>query len=145
MRLFVLLTAFIHATLLPAQVYKWVDKSGKTHYSDKPHSINAETFRLKKTPVLDPDHDSRVEKQHRLLVVMEEEREETKKLKAQAAAKKLQRKVSCARARKNLQDILNARFLYKKSNDALNPIVFNNKERSEITKEAKKAIRDWCD
>jgi hypothetical protein len=38
-----------NATLLPAQVYKWVDNEGKTHYGDKPQSNAAETVHIKKT------------------------------------------------------------------------------------------------
>ena len=144
MRLFVLFITVIYATFLSAQVYKWVDENGKTHYSDKPHDENAEAIHIEKTPTLDTDHDSRVEKQRRLLEVMAEERQETKQLKAQAAAEKLKREVNCAKARKNLQDIMNAGFLYKKTNDPLNLIVYSDEERKDITTKAKKAVQDWC-
>ncbi len=144
MRLFVLFLTVIYATFLSAQVYKWVDENGKTHYSDKPQGENAKAIRLEKTPALDSDHDSRVEKQRRLLEVMAEERQETKQLAAQRAAEKLKREANCAKARKNLQDIMKASFLYKKSNDPLNPIVYSNEERNDITMQAKKAVQDWC-
>jgi hypothetical protein len=38
-----------NATLLPAQVYKWVDNEGETHYGDKPQSNAAETVHIKKS------------------------------------------------------------------------------------------------
>ena len=63
---------------------------------------------------------------------------------AQRAAEKLKREANCAKARKNLQDIMNAAFLYKKSNDPLNPIVYSDEERKDITTKAKKAVQDWC-
>ena len=52
MRLPLLLISLIilsNATLLPAQVCKWVDDKGETHYGDKPQSNAAETVHIKKS------------------------------------------------------------------------------------------------
>ena len=49
MRLPLLLISLIilsNATLLPAQVYKWVDDKGETHYGAKPKSNAAETVHI---------------------------------------------------------------------------------------------------
>ncbi len=143
-RLFVLLFTLTVTNLLFAEVYKWVDETGKTHYSDKPHNDDAELIRLKKKPELDADHNIRVEKQRRLLEVLEGEHEDTTQQKAQAAAEKRQREINCKKARKNLQNIKNAGFLYKKADDPRNPIVYSDEERSEITRKAKKAVETWC-
>lgn len=131
-------------TILHAEVYKWVDENGKTHYGDKPFNKDAETIELDKGPKLDPDHHSRADKQRRLLDVLDEERQDTKQQKAQAAADKKKREANCAIARKNLSKIRDATFLYKKSNDPRNPTVYSDAERGEITNKAKKAVEQWC-
>jgi len=140
----VFLITCLAATSLSAEVYKWVDEKGKTHYSDKPVNENAETVEIKKTPALDAGHKSRVEKQRRLLKVLDEERQETKQQKAEAKAEKLKRKTNCAKARKELQEIKSASFLYKESSDPRNPLVYSDAERSKFTEDAENAVQHWC-
>jgi Domain of unknown function (DUF4124) len=142
--LLVPLITYAAMTPLSAEVYKWVDEKGKTHYSDKPHDEKAETVQIKKTPELDPTHKSRAEKQRRLLKVLDEERQETKQRKAAATAEKHKREANCAKAKKELQNMKNASFLYKESNDPKNPLIYSDKERAHFTEEAKKAVQHWC-
>lgn len=142
--LLVLLITCTMVTPLFAAVYKWVDENGKTHYSDKPIDEKAETIQIKNAPELDPLHHSRVEKQRRLLKMLDEERQEMKQNRADAAVLKRKRELNCARARKDLQDINNAGFLYKKSDDPKNPLIYSNEERARITDAAKTAVHHWC-
>lgn len=127
-----------------AQVYKWVDEHGKTHYSDKPHDEKSESVQIRKSPTLDPGNEARVKKQKRLLKVMGEERLEEKQIKAAKAEQKRKREGECIKARKYLQDINNASFLYKNSDDPKNPVVYSAEERMKATKEADKAVEHWC-
>ncbi len=142
-----LLALLITATLVTplfAEVYKWIDEKGETHYSDKPVDHKAETVRIKNAPKPDPAQHSRAEKHQRLLKVLAEERQEMKQRKGEAAAEKRQREINCARARKDLQNIKNARFLYKKSADPNNPVIYSDEERAKITDTADKAVQHWC-
>lgn len=138
------LIACTAATPLSAEIYKWVDENGKTHYSDTAHDEKAETVQIKNTPELDPGHDVRKQKQQRLLKVLDEERQQAKQQKAEVAAAELERKANCSKARKDLQNIQNASFLYKKSDDPLNPTVYSDEERAKIAEDAKKAVAHWC-
>lgn len=142
--LLVLLITWTTFTPLFAAVYKWVDENGKTHYSDKPLDEKAETIQIKETPQLDANHDSRVEKQQRLLKVLDEERQEAKQIKAEERTERLKREANCARARKDLENIKNASFLYKKSDDPRNPTVYSDEERAKIFEEVKIAVQLWC-
>ncbi|MFT5132002.1 MAG: hypothetical protein ACI9SC_000465 [Gammaproteobacteria bacterium] len=139
-----LIFTFSNVTFLSAAVYKWVDENGKTHYGDKPHSEKAESIRIKKKPTLDPDHDARVEKQRRLLNALDEDRLEAKKTKENAAAEMSKRKTNCAKAQKDLENITNAGFLFKKSDDPQNPTIYGDEERDKITADASKAVQYWC-
>ncbi len=127
-----------------AEIYKWEDEDGKIHYSDKPLGKDAESVKLKSAPKADPDQGSRQEKQRRLLKLLEDDREAAKKKKAQEKAEKAERKEKCLTARKELEQVRNASFLYKKSDDPLNPLVYSEKERQEITRGLQEDIKKWC-
>ena len=137
---------FICSTITPlsAQVYKWIDENGKTHYGDKPENDTAESVHIRKKSALDPDHQSRAEKRTRLLNILDEEREEMKQEKAQEAEDKRKLAAKCAQEKKNLEKINNATFMYKKSDDPKNPIVYSHEERQKITNNLKKAIQKYC-
>ena len=139
-----LITCTVIAAPVFAEVYKWVDDSGRTHYSDKPHNEKAKSIQINKSPDPDPLHNTHVEKQRRLLKVFNEERQEAKQRQAAEKTARLKREASCSRARKSLQAIKNARFLYKKSTDPRNPIVFSYKQRNKIIEVAKKAVQQRC-
>ncbi len=121
-----------------------MDESGRTHYSDKPHNDKAESIPINKSPEPDPLHNTHMDKQQRLLKVFDEERQQKKQRQAEVKSAKLKREASCTKARKALQAIENARFLYKKSTDPNNPIVYSDKERKKITEDAKIAVQQWC-
>ena len=136
--------SFTLAMPLSAQVYKWVDENGKTHYSDKPHDKQSETVQIRKTPKLDPGLETRLKKQKRLLEVMDEERQESRENKAAKAEEKLKRVANCAKSRSKLQNIKNARFLYEESVDPHNPKVYSVEDRVKATKDTEKAVQHWC-
>ena len=127
-----------------AEIYKWVDENGKTHYGDKPPTSDAENIELKSSPKADPNLGSRQEKQRRLLQLLEDDREAAKKKKAKEKAAKAERQEKCLKAKKELQQVRDASFLYKKSDDPLNPQVYSEKERQEITRGLQDDIKKWC-
>ena len=144
------LSPFCYAFLLAfscsvtAEIYKWKDEDGKIHYSDKPVGTDAESVKLKSAPRVDPNQASRKEKQRRLLKLLEDDREAAKKKKAEEQAEKAERKEKCLTARKELQQVRDASFLYKKSDDPLNPQVYSEQERQEITRGLQEDIKKWC-
>jgi hypothetical protein len=127
-----------------AQVYKWVDENGKTHFSHKPHDEKSETIQIRKNPALDPEHDARIKKQKRLLKVLDEERQESKQNKTAKAEEKRKRESNCKKAREKLQGIKNASFLYDETDDPENPAVYSNEKRRKATTEAEKSVHKWC-
>lgn len=128
-----------------AEIYKWVDEKGKTHYSDRAVGEDAENVKLPKAPQPDPDSRSRLQKQQRLLKVMEAQRQEAEKKKARQKEERKKRRENCAKAQKDLQDLRNASFIYRKTDDPLNPSVYTEEERSRITRDAEASVEKWCD
>ena len=127
-----------------AEIYKWEDENGKIHYGDKPPVEDAESIELRSAPKADPNRNSRQEKQRRLLKLLEDDRQAAKKKKAEEKAAKAERKEKCLKARKDLQEVRDASFLYKKSEDPRNPQVYSDEERQEITRGLQNDIKKWC-
>ena len=127
-----------------AEIYKWEDENGKIHYGDKPPVEDAESIELRSAPKADPNRNSRQEKQRRLLKLLEDDRQVAKKKKAEAKAAKAEREEKCLKARKDLQQVRDASFLYKKSEDPRNPQVYSDEERQEITRGLQNDIKKWC-
>ena len=144
LRLLVFLLATCQATH-SAQVYKWVDKDGNTHYGDKPLGDNTEAVSIRKAPGVDDNHEQRTSKQRRLLEVLQEERQEKAQKKLELAEEKRQRQAECDKARKRRLEIARATFLYKKSDDPNNPIVYSDEERLAATAKVEASIKKWCD
>lgn len=56
MRLMIFLALIFSAHTADAGVYKWVDSSGKVHYSDKPSSANSERLKGVDVKIEDQSH-----------------------------------------------------------------------------------------
>ena len=144
LRFLIFLPAICQATF-SAQIYKWVDENGNTHYGDKPVDESAESLSIHKAPDLDENHEQRISRQRRLLDVLKEEREQKEQRKARLAEEKRQRQAECDKARKRRLDIARATFLYKKSGDPDNPIIYSEEERRVATEKVDATIKKWCD
>lgn len=131
--------------LAQAEIYKWVDENGRTHYGDKPQTQDAETVQIKNGPVADPNLDARKDKRQRLLDIYQEERNEKKQQKAQKLQEKKKRQANCSKAKKELTEIRNSSFLYEETDDPLNPRVYSKEERNQEIAKAQSSVDYWCD
>ncbi len=95
---------FINAPLVLSEVYKWVDKNGKTHYGDKPKNSESVEIKIKSEPIPQSDLVERQQKREKLLKIYEEEREQKKDEKVLAKEKREERKKQCKNARVELID-----------------------------------------
>jgi hypothetical protein len=127
-----------------AEVYKWVDENGKIVYGDKPISSDASKIKIKKAPVQDPVVQQRNEKQNKLLDVIQEEREQRDASRKEEKKKNDELKKMCADARKELQKMKNASFLYEKTDDPDNPKIMTDEERKAEEIRFEKEIKKNC-
>ncbi len=127
-----------------ADVYKWIDENGKIVYGDKPISSDANKIKIKKAPVQDPVVQQRNERQNKLLDVMKQERDERDALKKEEKEEKDKQKKMCEDARKELQEIKDASFLYQKTDDPNNPIIMSDQERKAEELRFEKYIKKNC-
>ena len=102
-----ILLIFLIYTPFPgsAEVYKWVDEHGQTHYGEKPPAANAAEVKIQDAPGVDESVQKRNEESEKLLKVYEEERQikAEERLKAEEEEKKKTEK--CRIAENKLKDM----------------------------------------
>jgi len=144
-KLFLLVSfIFLQINIVHSDVYRWIDKNGKTVYADKPTSSDADKITIKQKPKQDKAYQARVKKQKKLLDVMQEERDEKVALKDKENKEKEEHKQKCEELVKELQEIKNSRFLYEDTEDPDNPKIFTDKERKAEEGKYEKYIEDNC-
>lgn len=140
-----LLVLLLVISLSPyAEIYKWIDENGNTHFGDKPQNQDAEEIEISTKAAVDDDMEERRQKQQRLLEVFDEERQEKKARKAAQRQEKIKRKAKCNEAKKYLQEVKDAGFLYNDTEDPNNPEILSTAEREKTTAKAQARVERWC-
>lgn len=95
-----------------AEVYKWIDKDGHTHYGEKPEGNDASVVPIESTPGPDENTEMHNKEREKLLKIYEEEREmkEEKKQQEEKEAKELRGK--CAELENELKDMKQAGVVF---------------------------------
>lgn len=127
-----------------AQVYKWTDESGQTHYGDKPPDSNAEPVEIRQAPEPGPELHERQDQRRRLLEVFEEDRRREKEQQEAALREQEKREKACSRARARLERVTDAGFLYEKTDDPKNPRVLSREERARETRRLRRQVEELC-
>jgi hypothetical protein len=131
-----------------AEVYKWVDANGKTHFGDKvPESTRVETLNLPSAPS-SRTHQSDVssqemkERQKKLLTTLTEERA----IKQTAAKKNAEKHAAlaqeCAERRDYLRTISSGRIY--DLNEKGERVYANEEERDKHIKKTESDIKKYC-
>ena len=126
-----------------AEVYKWVDENGKTHYGDRPGGQNAEQVAIKKAPTVDADVLLRQRRAGQLLEEIERERQQERKAQAEAQRVSRQREANCIAARSNASNYAAARVFTMDAEG--NRRYLGDEERAAGLKEAQDAVKKWCE
>ena len=135
-------TALASATLFAADVYRWVDERGVTHFGDTPPSAGAQRITLpSKRPAGD---DRRQERTQRLLDEFAAARAE-KKAAALEQAKALEaRLAACDEARQRQHEYEHSRYLYE-WDERGNKRVLGDDEHEKARATARADVEKWCD
>ncbi len=142
-----LLASLLCVTSIAAgEIYRWVDAHGKVHYGDRPGRSAAQKVEIAH-PTREPTKaidGQRRQKQQRLLKAFEIERKQKQQKQRRVRKEKQHLERDCARARKELRDIRNARYLYQKGKDGERKI-FTDSQRQAATRELEDTIGKHCD
>lgn len=125
-------------------VYRWVDEAGNTHYGDKPPPDSTKhEMRLRKTPAVDPNVNTRRERTERLLNSFAAEREDKKADRAALAAEKKTRADNCEKARATQQKYENSAFIYTRDVSGERNIL-DDDAHAKVMADARDAVEKWC-
>ena len=128
-----------------AEIYKWTDEDGNVVYGDRPAAKQeAGRIKLPGAPKARDGNRQRLQKQQKLLEVMQAERAEKAARRQKAKADLAERQRQCAALKKELNQLENARFLYEKSADPYNPAIISEQERAEIKQRYADYLKDNC-
>jgi hypothetical protein len=140
-RIAIAVLALALAPLAMAQLYKWVDKDGKVHYSDQPPPATA-TKQINVAPGPSTPAPSALEKDKTLEKTRTESREAAKKAEDTEKVAK-QRQEECDKARSYLKGLENGgRFV---TFDAKGDRVFMEQDQIDAeTAKARKNVEEAC-
>jgi hypothetical protein len=131
------------------QVYKWVDASGKVHYTDQPGPGDAGDRQVNvsapSSPVVDvekPATQSVAEKEREARKRKAGE-DEAKAKKEKEVADKKQREYNCARARDSLRALEQGGRL-SRYDEAGELVVMDDAARQQSAVDAQKSVDSWC-
>lgn len=127
-----------------AEVYRWTDTEGRTHFGDRPPSSGARTVPLPaSSATAAPTPAERLEKQRNLLRAFEEERRQTRDTSEQTQRDMDERQRNCIEARDRLQSYERSSGIYDL--DATGQRVFMDESRREqFMAERLKDVETWC-
>jgi len=139
-RIFMLLTlsGVLYANSLQAEIYRWVDESGKVHFSDRPNDGAAHKLQIETREGEPVDTDQ----QQRLLDAYREEREAREEERLKAEERERQRSQNCAYARNRLRQYDGAR-LYQPLENGERRYLDDNERQGEIER-VEAAVQRWC-
>ncbi len=137
-----------------AEIYKWVDQQGVTHYSEKPPANGkVKKIQLKsesaadmteKSAVEKPTNNrSRLEKQQKLLRALSDDRQQEKEQRQKAERMAKQRIRNCAMSKDNLRRYESSSAVYK-VDDQGKRIMLPSSERDKSIQRARAEVNKWC-
>lgn len=140
-----LLTLLFSISCHAADVYKWVDDDGHTHYGDQPTANHARPLNLDTRPGgTDDELRQRREKRDKLLEVFAEERERQQQEKARRTAERAQQQQRCRKMRRQLQQYRQSRYLYEE-NDSGERRILTDTERAAEEQQLRRLLQKECD
>lgn len=142
-RILLLLTCLYLSSSVSAEIYKWVDDQGRTHYGDKP-ADEADSLQVdvSKKGHFDSS-ENRAEKRQRLLDAMQEDRLRKQQQADKQREQQQYAKRRCAVARDRLKQYESVGYLYRLDKEG-NRVVIPTEKRDQLTERLRNDIRKNC-
>lgn len=148
---------FFLSMTIQAEIYKWVDEHGQTHYGEKPpahkkakqvqlrnHSGSPSNADSVLSPAETPkDTTSRLEKQKKLIRALSDDRKAKQEEREKQQRMEKQRTRNCAIAKDNLRRYESSSSVYK-VDDKGNRITLPGSERDKSIQRARAEVKKWC-
>jgi len=135
-----------YSTIVSAEIYKWVDENGRTHYGDRPAG-DGDKLNIKNEPdkssAAPSSTQDRLRKQQRFLRAREIERSQKKQADAKARQREAQRKRNCGRARDELTRLSRASGVYT-TDESGQRSYLSREARAAAEAQLKQKIKKFC-
>ena len=140
---------------IQAEIYKWVDERGHTHYGEKPPANKkSKQIQLRKEPVRSIPKDkveknpaetkTRLEKQQKLIRALSDDRKQKKEQREKQQRMSKQKVRNCANAKDNLRRYQSSSSVYKIDDDG-NRITLPGAARDKSIQRARAEVKKWCE
>ena len=131
-----------------AEIHKWIDRNGKTHFGDRPPADGTPSreVQIRDVPKSDlrvPSNEERRARQDYLLRSYDEDRTKKEQSIAREKARKGRLTVKCERANENLEKLRRSSYLYE-VDAAGKKIIRSDEARDQVILTLEKAITKNC-
>ena len=127
-----------------AEVYKWVDEDGRTHYGEKPEAADASKIEIREPPRTDESVIRRNEKRDQYLDILEEERAQDDELKQQEITEQQTLSRHCTELKDYLKKLQEGRTHYYQLDNEGNRIYMSEQEIASEKDKLEKEYRKSC-
>lgn len=126
-----------------AEVYKWVDEHGYTHYGEKPPDANAQKIQIREITV-DESIEIHNQQREKLLRIYEEERNLKKEEKLKAEKLKAEKEQHCQNLENELIKYQQGGFVYYDLDENGERIYLSDKEMAAHISKLQKDYDTYC-
>lgn len=130
--------------MLQAEIYKWVDENGRTHYGEKPPEEGASEVKIKDNT---PEPGGELEKHNvdreKLLEIYEEERRQKKEEKLKMEEEQKKKEKYCMQLKNDLKDMQKGGSFYELDENGERKYI-SDKEIANRIKELQTNYKDHC-
>jgi hypothetical protein len=130
--------------LCRAELYRWVDEQGRTHFADRPQYSQPHEIAVRPAAAAPADPAQRMDKTRRLLNAFHLERQQEREAKAKRQDEIEKRRRSCIQATDNLRQYRESGNIYRLDENG-NRVYLSESERASAIRKHRQAVADWCD
>ncbi len=143
------LAGLLVSAMASADIYRWEDADGVTHYTDTPPEgivstlVSIDSRPTDKVRISSAQAQARGKQQAQLLIE-QEERAAQEENAAEAAKQAEERAQACTRARQRLETFNNSRRIYRELENGEREW-YSEEEIASTRQKAQKAVEEFCD
>ena len=132
-----------------AEIYKWVDEKGQTHYGEKPQGKSSEQIHVpeRESGTAQPhsDEQERLERIKKWVDARQKEREKAKQQQAELKEKRAEKKKQCDELRRELRDMELGGVQWYRLDEAGNRQFYSDEEIEARKVQMRETIKKNCD
>lgn len=132
------------AALCRAELYRWVDERGQTHFSDRPADSQPHEIGVRPSAAASQQPHQRMDKTRRLLNAFQVERQQQREQQAKQKQQAEERRRNCLQARDNLRQYSESGSIYRLDDNG-NRVYLSEQERAALVARHRQAAAEWCD